>query len=241
MSDEIKSEDLPDNSNIINIESIKSKNNISIKNKEGYFDLQLYLEDSIFYNDTEYNKFIKATEKLIRNSDAYSEYIAILKGNYGLNYCMFLGNVGLTDEKVTVEMHHGPILNLFEIVSIVTNSCLARKEKITTFRIADIVLREHFKHNIQVIMLSKTVHEAVHAGKIFIHPSQAIGNIQNFLDDYSDGLTEDMIAGINKYIEISEKNKYSTDNGVLKTNGVKEWKKDDDEDLTLVEDDDEEE
>jgi hypothetical protein len=221
---------LPNNSKIVNIETYKSERNIVIKKKDGYFNLPFYLESSILYNDSEYNKFIKDVEKKVRQSDFYSEYIGILKNSYGLNYCMFLGNVDSEDD-VTVEMHHGPLLTLYDIVSVVTNSFLANNKKVSTFRIAKTVLEEHFLGNIQVIMLSKTVHELVHKGKIFIHPEQCIGNIQNFLDKYEDGLTEDLIMGINKYLDMAEKFK-GTDNNLLSNNGVKSWGLDDEEKLT---------
>ena len=45
------------------------------------------------------------------------------------------------DEKATIEMHHGPILTLFDCCSIVTMSMIHRGEKLTTPRVAKIVLQ----------------------------------------------------------------------------------------------------
>lgn len=224
MKKKTKKKSLLPNSNVVNIENYIDKNgNPSIKAKDSWFNLSFYLDSSIIYNNEEYNKFIKAVEKKVRESDFYKDYIATLKLQYGLNFCMILGNIDDSDG-VDIEMHHGPLMTLYDVVSLIVNDCIANNIKINTFKVTDMVLREHFNNNIQVIMLSKTVHQAVHKGKIFIHPEQCIGNISKLLEKYEDGLTEEMAAGINKYLELSEKYK-TTDNGYFKSNEIKKWNK----------------
>jgi len=221
-------------SNIVNIESYKDEEgNFKVSSNENtYFSLPFFIDKSIFYNTDEYNRFIKAVEKFIRTSKYYKNYIASLKMNYGLNYCMIMGNIDDTDG-VDIEMHHGPLLNLYDIVSIVTNHMIMTGQHVNTFRVAKVVLEEHYKQHIQVIMLSKTVHELVHKGKIFIHPSQCIGDINAFLDDYHLGMTDELAEGINKYLEMCDKFN-TTDNGLLKFNGVKSWNKQDTDNTSFM-------
>ena len=221
------SNNLPNDNKIVNIKSfIDDNGNPTLGKKDGYFNLPFYMDNTIFYNDTEYNKFIKAVEKMVRTSDYYKEYIATLKINYGLNYCMMLGNID-DSEGVDIEMHHGPLMNLYDVVSLITNHRLFNNQPVSTFEICNIVLQEHFKHHVEVIMLSKTVHEMVHAGKLFIHPSMCIGDINALLETYKDGLTKELAEGINKYLELASKYKAS-DNGYLISSGIKSWNKSND-------------
>jgi hypothetical protein len=220
-----KSKDIiPSSSKIVNIESYKDdEGNIIVKNESGYFSLPYYITSSIFLDIDEYNRFIKVVEKLVRQSDYYSTYIATLKLDYGFNYCMFLGNIEDSENKIDIEMHHA-ILTLYDVVSIITNHLLYHNEKISTFKVAKIVIEEHFQHHICVIMLCKTVHELVHKGKVFINIKQCIGDLETFLKTYKDGITQDMANGINKYLELC-KNYDSTDNGFLGVDTIKSWNK----------------
>ena len=211
------------NNKIVNINSIKTKNgNIKLNASDGYYDLSYYKTQSDFYDPKTYISFIKAVEKLVRNSDEYKTYINYLKTEIGLDYCSIFGKI--TDDKVAIEMHHGPIFTLFVIVSIVLEHCLLHNEQITTYSIAKIVLQEHYDNNIQVVMLCKTAHESVHAGKIYISPKQAWGDINKFIERYGDGMTNDQIETYNQILEIEEKSGHTTDNGLFKISSVKSWK-----------------
>lgn len=220
------------NKKIVNIDNYKDdEGNLIVKEKDGYFELPFYIKSSIFYNDAEYNKFIKAVEKMVRQSDYYKDYISILKHDYCLNHCMILSNID-SEGDVEVEMHHGPLMTLYDVVSLITNHYLVQKKNVSTFKIADIVLKEHFAHHIQVIMLSKTVHELVHKGKILIDPKQCIGDFNKLIETYGDGLTKEMSDGINQYLSLVEK--YGTsENGLLNTASIKSWSKDPDSNLNF--------
>lgn len=211
----------PSSNKIVNINSKQKGNNTVIQAENGYFTIKYYKDASDFYDPKAYISFIKNVEKEVRSSEEYKLYIHYLKTEVGLDYCSVFGNI--TDDKADIEMHHGPILTLFDIVAIILEYRLKHNLPICTFAIAEIVLREHFNNNVQVVMLSKTAHESVHAGKIFISPSQAFGNINEFVNRYRDGFTQDQIDTFNKYVEIAEKNK-TTDNGILQ-NKLTDWNK----------------
>lgn len=191
------------------------------------WELPFYKDVEYFSNFDNFVNFVKACERGVRVSNDYKRYKRYLIEDVGLNVCQVLSNITVDDSNDSngniLEMHHGPILTLFDIISIIVDSEIANNRKITTFSIIDKCLEEHFENNVQVVMLSETVHEEVHANNIFINMKQAFGNINRFIDKYHKGLHEDQIDKINEYINISLKID-STDNNTLKLNDtVKKW------------------
>lgn len=177
-----------------------------IDSENSIFSLPFYKDAEYFSNFDNYVFFIKSVEKLVRKSTYYSRYIKYLREEIGLTFCQVLSNVSNeNDEKITIEMHHGPILTLFDYCAIVLDHLIEEDEKITTFKVAKIVLEEHYNNNVQVVMLSKTVHQTVHAENIFINYKQGFGNLNAFLKKYYKGLQNEQIMKINRYIETSKK------------------------------------
>ena len=196
---------------------------LTISNRDELFDISMYMDESQLRNIDEFVNFVKACEKTIRRMDEYSCFKAQLY-ELGLDRCQIWGNVSSgIDENVDIEMHHGPILTLFDYCAIIIDHMLANHEDITTFDVARRVLDEHWEGNVQVVMLSKTVHQLVDTGEIFINFRQATGNINRFLKKYRDGLNPERIEKINKYIQMSEQFD-SYDNGLLDLkNTITDW------------------
>ncbi len=168
------------------------------------------------------NRFIKATERLIRTSKEYKRYKAYLMEEIGLDHCMIFPDIS-DDGDAPIEMHHGPILTLYDICEILTNWMIANDIKITTFRVADLVIREHFDNTIQVVMLCEMAHQLVHANEIYLNPKQAWGDIGKFIEKYRDGIDDKQMYIIHENIRVA--NQYgSTDGGVLDVNPtVTDW------------------
>ena len=116
-------------------------------------------------------------------------------------------------------MHHGPIFNLFDYCSIILEYYLIKKWKINTFRIADTVLTEHQKNHVQIVMLSSTIHQEVHARDIFINYRQAYGDLNAFIRKYGIAFTDEHKEKLNRYIDRSLMIE-STDNGLLKLSDI---------------------
>lgn len=168
-----------------------------------------------FSNIEAYNEFIRDVEKEVRSSDRYKAYIKHLKEEVKLRRCQVLSE--LSDEDVSIEMHHGPIFNLFDYCSIILEYFLYKKYKISTFLIANHVLDEHFNNRVQVVMLSSTMHEAVHNRDIFINYNQGYGKLQEFIDKYGFVFLPEHIEKLNRYIDKSLLTD-STDNNLLSLN-----------------------
>ena len=180
---------------------------------------------SIYENEI---TFYKGVESLVRKHPFYAKYIKYLIDVVGIKTCQVLSNIELDEnskkQRVTIEMHHGPILTLFDIVQIVCGWLRATgDDEITTFKVAKIIIEEHRLNNIRTVLVSKSVHQQIHEGNIQLNYQQGFGNTQEFLEKYKDGVSKDMKAKINKYIEWSLEND-SSDNDVLRlADTLREW------------------
>lgn len=204
---------------------IKGENNPKIISLNGEDKISFKLSKSDLKDPDEFESFIKSCEQMIRDDPRYTAYISELKSR-GFNKDVMQS--GINNDlfpSTSIEMHHGPIFNLFELCSIVTDYLLKNDEKVTTYNIADTILEEHKLNNIQVTFLTKTNHELVHNGDIFIHINQTFGNILNFISKYKSGLHKDHLSTFNRYIELCEKYD-ATDNDYLQLSKlVKEMNK----------------
>lgn len=173
--------------------------------------------DELLKDYDKYEKFIKGCEHCVRKDDRYIDYIAKLKSK-GLNRCAILGNIE-EDSKVKLEMHHGPIFNLFDICDIVTRAMLKRGvTELTTYDVGDIVLTEHEKDNIMIVMLSKTPHRGGHFN-VFINIKATFGRIDRFIDSYSDGMEDEHWQYVTRYMEqCKEADGKNYDAGLFDTN-----------------------
>ena len=180
-------------------EIIYAKDKITpiIDARSAHYHIPYFKGEDYFNSIDSYTAFIKGCEKAVRQNDRYSKDI--------------------DDNDASIEMHHGPIFTLYDICSIVVEYFLAKKWKITTFRIADMVLDEHQKNRIQVVMLSSTIHEQVHQRNIFINMKQAYGDINAFLHKYGPYMNDEYKEKLNNYIDRSLL-KDSTDFGILELN-----------------------
>lgn len=196
---------------------------LTLSSRNELFDISFYKSKEQLKSVESFVAFVKACEKAVRKSKEYKAFKAQLM-DIGLNKCQILGHIEADEDgAVTIEMHHGPILTLFDYCAIITDYLINTDQKVNTFRVARIVLDEHFNGNIQTVMLSKTVHQLVDSGEMFINFNQAIGNLNEFINKYREGLNDERIDKINRYIELS--NNYDTyDNGLLDLkNTITNW------------------
>jgi len=170
--------------------------------------------------------FIKGVERNVRKHRflriTYPKY---LKEVVGLKECQVLSNIKADDKSgVKLELHHGPILTLFDTCEIVTRAFRARGVKnINTFSVANEVVEQHRLNNVRVMFLCKSVHQKVHDEGIYINYQQGFGDTLRFIELFSDGIDKAMKMKINDYIGWSIDHD-STDNDILKiADTMREW------------------
>lgn len=208
------------NINLPNIE-VKGIKKGKPKLKSNGYVLPLYKNKKKLSDLDYYNKFIKNIEDIIRGSKEYKAYKKDLMENKGLNHCMVFPNINQEiDKKITIEMHHGPILTLYDYCDIVIKWCLHHDINIASTTIFKIIMDEHFNNNIQVVMLCDLAHKLFHAGQIYINPKQAWGHLDIFIEKYKDGIDKKMEKIIDKNLEIGRTTHSFDKNGILTFNGI---------------------
>lgn len=222
LASELKSISMDESNKIVNIDSYVSENgNISIQADDDFFNESFYTEN--IYDGQEYSRFIKSIVSMVRTSSNYSRYVGTyMKDELGLDYCSVLGHIN-DEEDADIEMHHYPF-TLYDICDIVTIDKIVKKKKFTSFSIADEVMKLHYENLIGLVPLSETVHQLVHSGELFINLNQVFGDVQGFIDIYSDSLTDDHKDNINKLIELSKENLKIDSGNILKVSKTN-WNK----------------
>lgn len=187
---------------------------LTVSNRNCLFDISYWQNRSSLRDIEDFVAFVKGCEHTIRRSKEYSSFVA-QQAERGLIRCQILGHVESDgDDGVDIEMHHGPILTLFDYCAIVIDHMLNNNELVDTFKVARAVLDEHWEGHVQVVFLSKTAHELVDSGELFINFNQATGDVNSFLKKYKDGITPDRAEKINRYIDMCEQ--FDTyDNGLF--------------------------
>lgn len=174
----------------------------------------------------EYNRFIKGVEKLVRISKEYKAYKNFLMSDIGLNYCTVLPNISTELGKgVTIEMHHGPILTLYDYCSIMVDHMLENDMAVTSIIVAAKIIEEHELHNIQVVMLCDLVHKLCHTNgsHLYINPKQAWGKLDVFLEKYKDGIDDRRRAIIKTNLELAQQYHSIDKNELLTAYKAQKW------------------
>jgi hypothetical protein len=196
---------------------IYNKDNVTpiVDATTSFYKIPFIKSEEYFRNYDSYVSFLKGVERLVRTNDRYKKYISYLKKEVKLNRCQVLKNI--TDEDASIEMHHGPVFTLFDVCAIVLEYFLLKKWKVTTLRVANVVLTEHQKNRVQVVMVSTTIHQEIHNGDIFINIHQAWGDLPAFIHKYKDAISDEYRNQINRYVDRSLLHD-SEDFGILELN-----------------------
>lgn len=179
-----------------------SKPDISIKKIE---NVTPYFSGSQKVDITDpkaYFRFITKLERTIRKSLEYREYITFLKEEMDMNYCSFFSNIN-RDMGISIEVHHAP-LTLFDITSIIYLYLLDKKGEVTDLDVCNLVMGVHYKGLVGLIPLSKTVHELVHNGELFIPSTKVGGDFEGFYKKYHKGFLPEQVDMLQNIIDVSK-------------------------------------
>ena len=146
------------------------------------------------FDDTDFDKYIKYIERIVRNSFEYRHFIKFLRENVGMNKCSFMENVNNMETfNVKIHLHHSPF-DLYTIVKIVFNRRFEAKECLETEAVAKEVMWIHSNLLIGLIPLCETVHELVHNSYIFIPEDNVLGLVDTFVELYKPWITEEQMS-----------------------------------------------
>jgi hypothetical protein len=212
LNDMVKDENFASSESIQ--EEISSDENIlKLYSNNSPFELSMRIKK--FENDSEYNKFIKAVEKMVRASYEYKLWKSYLIDVLGLTSCV------ITDEnlaELTLEVHHH-IPSLYIIAKAVLNEAIENDEFFCTYDIAIRVMEIHFKNHIGYAMVCKSMHEKYHNGFLEIPIKNINGNYIEFINHYSRYLDPEDLDNLNSLLQVDEsncnwaRNQYQTANG----------------------------
>lgn len=188
----------------------------AVDSERSPFYLPYYKDEDYFSTYENEIHFYKGVEDMVRKHPFYKKYIRYLIEVVGIKSCQVLSHIEIPDDKkgkVTIEMHHGPILTLFDIAEIVTRYYRKKEyDKISVCFIANVIIEEHRLNNIHTVFLAKSVHDKVTDGEVFLNYQQGFGDTETFLEKYREGITKDIQAKINRYIEeCKEHDSYDND------------------------------
>jgi hypothetical protein len=189
-------------------EEIKS----NIERLELYSDnypFNLSLRIQTFEGETDYNKFIKNCEKLVRGCLEYK-----LWRNY-ITDVLQIQTCAITEERMdqtNIDIHHHPV-SLFTIVKSLVNEKLEKEEPFCSFDISIKAIELHFSNYIGFIPLLSDLHEKYHNGFLNLPRNMIKGNYNAYLEEYSKYLDEEELENIQNKLSITEHNcNWSVDN-----------------------------
>lgn len=186
--------------------------NSNVESLELYSDtypFRLSLRVRNFENESNYKKFIKNCEMMIRRSIEYKLWRNYIIDVLQINECM------ITHEKmdeVTIEVHHH-VPSLFSLVTALVNKCIESEKEFCTFDICQDAIELHFKNKIGYVTLLRSMHEKFHNGRLTIPIEFVKGDYNHFVREYSKFLDEDDLERIETRLATNETNcSWSRDN-----------------------------
>ena len=111
--------------------------------------------------------------------------------------------LNLTSDEVEIQLHHFPF-NLYSIVRIVAEYMLNNDLKISTFIVADEVIKLHLNGVIGLVPLSTTMHELAHLGKLTFLRTQIFGMWEDFYIEFKDYMDDYEIGVVRKLLETNQ-------------------------------------
>jgi len=166
----------------INVANIPADDdNVEIYSENQPYSLTMYLDPN--YDQSYFSKFIKAVERAVRGNEDYKMWLTSLREEEAYSNDAFLANVSSCDAEI--QLHHFPF-NLYTICSVITKKMLVQGLKVSTFIVADKVIRTHIKGNIGLVPLAVSMHELAHMGQLNILRTQISGHWETFYNNYKD-------------------------------------------------------
>ena len=184
-------------------------NQILIKSEDGKNELSseqtpynLPLRRSDIEEESEFKRFVKACERMIRQSPEYRVWTDYIREILGEHSCAITGEV---HSQTTVDIHHHPV-SLYTIVKAVLNQYMGSDKEFCTFDIATKVIELHYQNKVGYVPLIRSLHIKFDNGFLLIPMELVLGDYKTFLKDYTDFLEEEDLDVINGRLAINKEN-----------------------------------
>ena len=177
----------------------------NVHNLELYSDnypFRLTLRIRNFESETEYVKFIKNCEGLIRKSLEYKLWRDYIIDVLGIQTCV------ITNEKmgeVSIDVHHH-LPSLYTLVSALVNDKIENEEEFCSFDIAQKAIELHFMNKVGYVTLIKSMHEKFHNNYLNIPIQLVKGDYNYFIENFSKYLDDEDLDTIHTRMSINESN-----------------------------------
>jgi hypothetical protein len=182
-------------------EEMEVKSNVeSLELYSDNYPFSLSLRISNFENESDYKKFIKGCERLVRSCVEYRHWKRYIIDVLQINECM------ITKEKiddVTIEVHHH-LPSMYVLVCGLVNRRIDKSEEFCSFDIAQEAIELHFQNKIGYVTLLKSMHEKFHNGKLGIPIAFVKGYYKYFINNFSKFLDETDLEKIEERLVITE-------------------------------------
>ena len=176
----------PSKEKLVDVTNIECEDdNIEIVGKHNPYSITMYLSPNA--DAKHIDRFIKSVEKMIRTNDDYKMWLESLRDHPSMSQDAFLSNI--TSQEAEIQLHHFP-LSLYSIVSAVLYDAQEKEEKISTFILADKVIKHHMDGIIGLVPLTTTMHEMAHLGVLKFTRQQVFGKWEAFYNTYKPYFTE---------------------------------------------------
>jgi len=198
-------------------EEIEVKSNVeSLELYSDNYPFSLSLRISNFESESDYKKFIKNCERLIRSSLEYKLWKNYIIDVLQINQCM------ITHEKideVSIEVHHH-VPSLYVLVCALVNKRISNNEKFCTFDIAEEAITLHFQNKIGYVTLLTSMHEKFHNGRLGVPISLIKGDYRYFINNFSKYLDAEDLEKLEERLVITETDcTWSRDNYPVEAEG----------------------
>jgi hypothetical protein len=179
--------------------------------KSNVEDLQLYSDNypfrlslriSNFENETEYKKFIRNCESLIRKSVEYKLWRNYIIDVLQIDECM------ITHEKnseVSIDVHHH-IPSLYTLVASLVNRNIENGEDFCTFDLCKEVIELHYQNKVGYVTLLKSMHEKFHNGRLDIPISLVKGDYRYYVNNFTKYIDDNDLETVEYRLSVNESN-----------------------------------
>lgn len=161
--------------------------------------------DYIFKTNKDRVRYIDQVKAIVRKSKEYKDYIKFLRDHLNWNSCAILEKVCKGNgKKYTIEIHHEPFV-LHDYVDTELNKMDLEGEYFNPYVVAERVIALHYDGKVGLIPLSKTQHELVGNGKIFIPLQFIYHNYAGYYMENEEYISDNVKEKIEYKIKMSQK------------------------------------